>query len=287
MVETVTDIVSRLGEGPIWYREKLYWVDIVGKRVHVYEPASRSARTIEVGYMVGTVVPRLAGGLVVALENGFAFLDEDSGAVTPIIDPEADQPGNRFNDGKCDPAGRFWAGTMSLHGKARAGALYMLDREGMAHERLEGITTSNGICWSLDYRTMYYIDTPTQEVVAFDFDMAAGLITNARSIIKIDAAEGHPDGMTIDERGHLWIALWDGGAVVCHDPTSGRRLAKVEVPASRATACAFGGPHLDELYITSASVGLTDEQRQQQPLAGRLFRTNVGVGGVPAFAFAG
>jgi sugar lactone lactonase YvrE len=286
-VETVTDICTVLGEGPIWYGERLYWVDIVGQRIHSYDPAAASTRTLQLDWMVGTVVPRRRGGLAVALENGFALVDERTGQIEPLIDPEADKPGNRFNDGKCDPAGRFWAGTMSKGSETGAGALYMLDADRRVKRQLTGITTSNGLCWSLDHRAFYYIDTPTQRVMAYDYELETGDIENGRPVVLIDPAEGKPDGMTIDEQGNLWIALWDGGAVVCHDPATGKRLAKVEVPASRATACAFGGPQLSDLYITSARVGLSAEELARQPLAGRLFRTQVRVRGIPAYAYAG
>lgn len=286
-MEPVTDVQSTLGEGPIWYGDQLYWVDIIEKKVHAYQPGTGRVRTFQLDHFVGAVVPRRRGGLVVALQTGFAFLDETRGTVTPIVDPEADKLETRFNDGKCDPPGRFWAGTMGLKGERGIGALYMLDAEGRAHRKISGVTTSNGICWSVDARTMYYIDTPTQQVVAYRFDAATGEIADPRVVVAIDRSEGGPDGMTIDERGYLWIGLWGGHAVVCHDPASGRRVSKLELPVARVTACAFGGPDLSDLYITTARTGLPEAERDQQPLAGRLFRTRVGVKGVPAYAYAG
>src|SRR5690606_16778406 len=160
----VTDVQSTLGEGALWYGDRLYWVDIIGRRVHIYRPADDSYRSLELDQMVGTVVPRSRGGLVVALQNGFAFLDEDTGQVTPIADPEADKPGNRFNDGKCDPEGRFWAGTMALDQKPGQGALYVLHPDGRVEQKLTGVGISNGICWNADATAMYYVDTPTQQV---------------------------------------------------------------------------------------------------------------------------
>ncbi|HEX6972640.1 MAG TPA: SMP-30/gluconolactonase/LRE family protein [Limnochordia bacterium] len=283
-MEVVTDVQSTLGEGPIWYGERLYWVDILEKKVHSYAPDRNEVRTLQLDQFVGTVVPRRRGGLVVALQNGFAFLAED-GTVTPIADPEADKPDNRFNDGKCDPAGRFWAGTMPMDEQRPVGSLYMLDLQGQVHRKLSGVTISNGICWSDDGKTMYYIDTPTHQVIAYQFDMDSGEIRDPRTVVTIDPRDGAPDGMTIDERGYLWIGLWGGYAVVCYDPASGRRVAKLDVPVARVTACAFGGPDLGDLYITTARVGLSEADAAREPLAGRLFKTRVDVKGVPAFAY--
>ncbi|HET7559613.1 MAG TPA: SMP-30/gluconolactonase/LRE family protein [Limnochordia bacterium] len=276
-----------LGEGALWYGDRLYWIDIEGKRVYIDDVAAGTQAVLDVPERVGTVVPRAKGGLVVALANGFAFLDERTGAVTPITDPEPNRPDNRFNDGKCDPAGRFWAGTMSVKESKGAGALYMLDRKGVAHRKLDDVSVSNGICWSHDKTKMYYVDTPTQQVVTFDYDDASGEIKNPRVKIAIDPAEGHPDGMTIDADGNLWIALWQGYAVVAHDPRTGKRLHKIELPVAKVTSCAFGGLDLADLYITSASIGLSAEERAKQPLAGSLFLARPGARGVPAFAYAG
>lgn len=278
---------ATLGEGPIWYNDRLFWVDIVERRLYTYEPKSDTEQVTQLDSMVGTVVPRASGGLVVALQTGFAFVDEESGRVTAIADPEADKPDNRFNDGKCDPAGRFWAGTMAVSGGGTPGALYTLETDGRVTKKLEGIGISNGICWSHDRKTMYYIDSPTQHVAAFDYHPETGEISNRRVAVEIPKSDGLPDGMTIDERGFLWIALWGGYGVVCHDPLTGRRHAKIEVPASQVTACAFGGDDLEDLYITSAREGLSDEILRDQPFAGGLFRTRVGVKGVPSFAYQG
>lgn len=286
MVQPVTDIVSTLGEGPIWYNDTLYWVDIEGKRVHSYKPDTGQTHTIDLPERVGTVVPRTQGGLVVALESGFWFVSPQ-GELTqagPVVD---DRPEIRFNDGKCDPAGRLWAGTMGLQGQPGIGSLYTLESNLSVHKKVSDVTISNGICWSHDQSTMYYIDTPTQQVVAYDYEVASGDITNRRVIIEFDRSEGGPDGMTIDADGNLWIALWGGFGVVCHNPNTGERLHKVDVPCEQVTACTFGGPDLTDLYITTARVGYNEEKLQAQPLAGRLFVTQVGVKGTPAFAFAG
>lgn len=284
----VTDVKATLGEGPIWYREQLYWVDIIEKRVYIYNPSLDSVRHIQLDKMVGTVVPRSAGGLVVALEDGFYAVDERDGEATLLASAEADNPSTRFNDGKCDPVGRLWAGTMGLKGEKGIGALYMLDAERQVHTRLTDVTISNGICWSHDHTTMYYIDTPTQEVVAFAYDNKTGEISDRRVVVTFDRSEGGPDGMTIDAEGNLWVALWGGWAVVCVDPNSGERLHKVDVPCAHVTACAFGGEGLTDLYITTARTGVDEDALKEQPLAGALFKTSIpSVRGVPSMAYAG
>lgn len=283
----VTSVEATLGEGAIWYGSHFFWVDIMGRKVHRYDPATAEHRAFDMPEYVGTVVPRASGGLVVALQHGFAHVDLDTGRVTPMGDPVDPRPETRFNDGKCDPAGRLWAGTMGFNSEPGIGSLYMLDVDGTVHERLPGVTISNGICWSHDATQMYYIDTPTHEVWAFDYDVKTGEIANKRVVVKFEPGKGAPDGMTIDADGNLWIALWGGRAVVCHDAKTGKRLHQVDLPCDQVTSCAFGGPGLDELYITTARVGYTQEKLAEQPLAGRLFRVRVGVKGVPAFAYRG
>ena len=285
--DLVLDAKATLGEGAIWYDDVLYWIDIVPGKVCVLDPAAGTNREIEVGQMVGTVVPRERGGLAVAVEEGFALLDPDTGALTSIANPEAGMPGNRMNDGKCDPAGRFWAGTMDRDEKDPAGSLYCLDTDHTVHRRVENVCISNGIVWTGDGRTMYYIDSPTCRVDAFDVDPDSGELSNRRTAIEVPQDLGWPDGMAIDENGNVWIAMWAGSAVTHWDPRSGELLGSCEVPASQVSSCAFGGPNLDELYITSARIDLGDEQLGKEPHAGGLFKARPGVRGVPAVAFGG
>jgi sugar lactone lactonase YvrE len=287
--ELVLDVQATLGEGAIWHtrERRLYWVDIELGRLHCYDPADGTDRVFELGQMVGTVVPRSRGGVMVALQDGFAAFDPQTGALTFWGDPEEHLPRNRFNDGKCDPAGRFWAGTISLDRERGAASLYCLEPDGRVRTMWQGVTNSNGIAWSLDPVTMYYIDTPTQQVTAFDYDLASGHIANPRAVITIPADAGKPDGMTVDAEGMLWIALWEGSCVGRWNPRTGARLETILVPARRVTSCAFGGPQLDELYITTARIGLTEADLVRQPHAGGLFRARPGIAGVTAFEFRG
>lgn len=221
--------------------------------------------------MVGAVALSTNGDFVAALKSGLAFIDRHTGDTRLLHHPEVHLPGNRFNDGKCDPAGRFWVGTMALSEQAAEGSLYMIEKDFSCSVKIKGVTISNGMAWSPDHRTFYYIDTPTSEVVAYDYDLGTGRISNRRSVITIPKEEGFPDGMTIDRDGMLWVAHWDGWQVSRWDPGSGKKLASIALPAARITSCTFGGPGLRDLYITSASIGLSDEQREEQPLAGALF----------------
>jgi sugar lactone lactonase YvrE len=288
-VELVLDAQATLGEGAIWHarERRLYWVDITAGRVHAFDPSTGSDRCWELGQPVGTVVPRARGGLMVALHHGFAAYDPDKKELTPWSDPEEHLPRNRFNDGKCDPAGRFWAGTMSMDREPQAGSLYCLYPDGNVQVRVRNVTTSNGITWSLDQKTMYYIDTPTRRVTAFDYDVDRGEISHPRTILAVPEMNGKPDGMTIDAEGMLWIAHWDGSRVTRWDPRHGTLLDTIPVPAQRVTSCAFGGPELKDLFITSARSGLTDSELARQPQAGGLFCARPGVAGVTAFEFAG
>lgn len=288
-VELVLDAKARLGEGPAWDARagRLLWVDIENGLVHLFDPGPGSDRAIAVGQMVGCAVPRAAGGLMLGAQQGFATLDLQTEALTLIAQPEAHLPENRINDGKCDPAGRFLAGTMALSLAPRAGSLYCLDLDLSVHRLLEGITVSNGLAWSADARTLYYIDTGTRAIAGFDYDVAAGALSNRRVMAQVPPELGYPDGMTIDDEGYLWVGHWDGWAVCRWDPATGQMRQRVPVPVARVTSCAFGGPNLDDLYITTAWTGLTDVQRAEQPLAGGLFRCRPGVRGSAAVPFAG
>lgn len=288
-MELILDAKATLGEGPVWdaRRQVLLWVDIEAGRLHEFDPATGHNRTIELGQRVGAVVPRARGGVMLAMQRGFASLDPATEAITFWADPEAHLPNNRFNDGKCDPRGRFWAGTISLDRRPGAASLYCLEPDGTVRTMLRGVTNSNGIAWSLEQDTLYYIDTPTRQVTAFDYEPRTGTIDHPRAVITIPPDSGKPDGMTIDAEGMLWIALWDGGCVGRWDPRTGRLLERLAVPARRVTSCAFGGPDLGDLYITTARVGLSERELSEQPGAGGLFRARPGVRGVVAFAFQG
>ena len=283
--EVVIGPGARLGEGPVWDARsgRLAWIDVLSSQILLTDVATSQTEVIEVPSHVGAVAPRAAGGFVAALQDGFWVVGD--GPTRRITSVAEAGPSLRFNDGKCDPAGRFWAGTMAYDEKPGAGALYRLDPDGRASLMLDGVTISNGLAWSLDGLTMYYIDTPTRRIDAFSFSPGTGEISDRRPVISIPAELGLPDGLTIDAEGGLWVALWGGAAV--HRYVDGRLDAVVTLPVSQPTSCAFGGENLDELYVTSAREGLSLEQREAQALAGAVFRIRPGVRGLPAAVFAG
>ncbi len=280
-IETVGTYRAKWGEGPLWWGDALLYVDIENHRVVRFQPATGAEQVWDIGQRVGTVVPREAGGLVIAGDHGLYFLNETSGKLTALGDPEPDKPDNRFNDGKCSPDGRFFAGTISLVKKTGDARLYRLDPDLSIHEVFGPVTNSNGIIWSADGRTVYYIDTPRKEVLAFDYK--AGHLTNLRSVVSTAHHDASPDGMTIDEEGNLWIAFCHGACVACFSPVSGEELRKIDLPCLETTACAFGGPDLADLYVTTGVHKSVVEED-----AGRLFVIRgLGVRGLPAHAFAG
>lgn len=279
--EPVSQHVSIWGEGPIWHQNRLLYVDIETYKILAYDPATQVEKIWNVGQRVGTVVARQSGGLVWAGDTGFHFLDEATGLSTSVGDPEPDLPDNRFNDGKCDPSGRLWAGSICLKKRPEA-ALYCLHTDLRIEKKFSPVTNSNGIVWTRDGGTMYYIDTPSKKVRAFDFDAATGTISHERILWDTSADESSPDGMTIDSEDRLWIAFCHGGKVVCFDPATKSVIEQIDFPCVETTACAFGGPDLRDLYVTTGlKPGL------EEPLAGRLFVCRPGAQGVPSATFAG
>ena len=275
-----------LGEGPLWDPEDqaLYWIDIKERHLQKWTPGTGDYRVWALPEEIGSFALRTIGGAVLALQNGFYMLDFDSGDVLPVVDPETDKPGNRFNDGKCDRAGRFWAGTMDNAERVINGALYRLDPDHSCRLMRPGAFISNGLGWSPDNRTMYYSDSSMQRIFAFDFDLAAGAISNERVFAVVD--QGYPDGLTVDAEGYIWSAVWDGWRVTRYAP-DGSIDQEIRMPVQRPTSCMFGGPDLDTLYITSASINLPEETRMVQPQAGSVFALQPGVKGLPETRFAG
>jgi sugar lactone lactonase YvrE len=283
----VLEAHAALGEGPVWDSQKsvLHWVDINNNRVHTFNPESGNDTFIDVGEKVGCLVKRCArggGGFIVSLPETFAALNGDQ--LSPIAKLEQGL-GNRMNDGKCDPAGRFWCGSMHPDFTEGAGNLWMMDTDLSVEKKIEGVTISNGVAWSADATTMYYIDTPTGQVDAFDYDIATGAISNRRLAVK-NSWGGYFDGMTIDGEDNLYIAVWGGGCVLKINPRSGALLAKIIVPGVKnVTCCTFGGNDLKELYITSSGEGA---DLKEEPNAGALFHISLPDSqGLPAFEFLG
>jgi sugar lactone lactonase YvrE len=284
----VLDARALLGESPVWCPadKVLYWVDIKRPAMHCFDPAKGSCRTWPMMEEIGSMALRREGGAVVALRSGFAFVDLDSGEVRKLHNPIPNESDVRFNDGRCDRRGRFWAGT--LHEKRQAGAavLYRLDPDGVWHKMMGAITVSNGLAWSPDDRTMYFADSYAKTIFSFDFDPDGGAPRNRRIFAEVVRGCGVPDGATVDAEGFLWSANFDGWCITRFAP-DGRVDRVVRMPVQRPTSCAFGGDGLDILYVTSAARDLTDEQSTEGSFAGGLFALDVGVKGLPEPRFAG
>ncbi|MBT3636392.1 MAG: SMP-30/gluconolactonase/LRE family protein [Opitutae bacterium] len=283
-IQPVGSCVSQWGEGPIFWDGHLIYVDIEGHTLIRLNGETGNEETWEMSERIGTVVPMKDGSFLCAGDSGIYSFDPASGDKINLADPEAHKrPDNRFNDGKCDPAGRFWAGTISTVKKTGDANLYMFDLAGNLSLKVSGVTNSNGICWNAEATVMYYIDTPTKKILAYPFENETGEIGEPSLVVDTGVAgwAGSPDGMTIDADGKLWVAMCHGGTVLRIDPLSGELLQQVDFPCVETTACAFGGPNLERLFVTTGLHKTLDE-----PDAGKVFVVDgLGVSGVPSFAY--
>ena len=275
-------VEANLGEGAIWnYKtHELYWIDIEGRQLNIYNPKSKINKVLNTESRIGTVVPFTEDEALIALENGVHKIDIQTGKSNLFTDMKSELLGSRLNDGKCDPSGRFWVGSMHLKQETAKANLYTITSENILQKKIDSVTISNGIVWTSDKKTMYYIDTPTSTIKEFDYNNETGEISNGKIAVKIPIKFGFPDGMTIDEENMLWVGMWNGNAVIRFNPKTGKVISKIEVPAHNITSCAFGGENLETLYITSARIDMTEEELIKYPLAGSLFSINPGVKGV-------
>jgi sugar lactone lactonase YvrE len=286
-VEVAIRSEALLGEGPRWDAAtgRLLWVDIEAGALHLFDPARGEDRKILLGNRVGAAAPVQGGGVLVALADRLAVVDLDDESIRSLVEIPHDE-GMRLNEGVCDPAGRFWVGSMALDYAPGAGALYRYSSDGGLDRVLGEVTLSNGIGWSPDGGTMYYIDSMAYRVDAFDYDLSTGAISGRRPLIVIERGAGIPDGLAVDDDGGIWVALWGRGAIRRYAP-DGELDRMLAVPAHNVTACCFGGDDGRSLYVTTASVELSAEQLRERPLAGSVFVTEAGVSGPPAQPFAG
>jgi sugar lactone lactonase YvrE len=263
---------TQLGEGPVWDHRNgiLYWVDIEQGNVQAYDHQSGKNTVYPMGEYVGAAVPAEDGRLIVALQNRVELFDPSTGESEILCEPEDGRKNNRFNDGKCDPAGRFWVGSTQIDHRDPTGVLYCI--ESSAYEpKLRDLTISNGMAWSPDHTTMYFIDSPTHRVQEFDYDLDKAAIRYRRDTLQFNPRYGVPDGMCIDSEGMLWIAFYGGGRVGRYDPTGGNLIHEIKLPVKNTTSCCFGGPDMNVLFITSA--------RRDDPLGGGLYGCRPGVSG--------
>lgn len=287
---------ARLGEGPWWDAAAgaLWWVDILGRRVHRFRPAAAGDdgdgdgavedEHWDVGEVVGCAVPARSGKVVLGLRHALALLDPETGGVETLAEVETGRPRNRLNDGRADARGRLWVGSMSAD--PGGGALYRFDPDGTLHTMETHLTVSNGLGWSPDGGTFYLTDSPAKTIWAYDFDEEAGTIRNRRVFADLTRGGAFPDGLAVDAEGGVWSAQYAGGCVLRLGP-GGRETARVEIPVTRPTSCAFGGADLRDLYVTTASAGAGEDELDEKPATGDLFRVRAGVAGLPAHRFGG
>jgi len=285
MQATVTfSVRCKLAEGPVWYQDRLWWVDIEGRKLFNQAEEDERPRLHNFPERIGFAVPTRDRMWMVGLASGVFRWDPGRDFLEEVHAPEAEDDTTRFNDGKCDPAGRLWAGTMCLSGPKERASLYRMNGR-ICDRILAGVTISNGLAWNAALGRMYYIDTPTQMVHEYDWNPEDSSITGDRILCEIPRSKGSPDGMTIDREGRLWIALWGGHGVICINAETGREEDRIEVPAPNVTSCTFGGKDLDTLYITTASLGIPEADRDRYPEAGSIFSVKPGCHGLPTNLF--
>jgi len=287
-VMRVLDIRATLGEGPVWCPrdQVLYWVDILSQTVNRFDPGSGANRVWRVPDLVGSMALREGGGAILALRHGFAFLNFETGNVKPAAAPDDIGADMRFNDGKCDRRGRFFAGTMHNPETAALGKLYRLDADGTLQVVEDGIVTSNGLGWSPDDAVFYYTDTMAHAIHAYDYDVEAGTLSNRRLFAEVPHDAGRPDGLTVDSQGYVWGTHWEGWRVTRYAP-DGAVDKVIDMPVARPTSCGFGGRDLSTLYITSAAMDGIFPVGEREPQAGSIFAVPCEVAGLPEPRFAG
>jgi sugar lactone lactonase YvrE len=282
-LEHVLEIRNVIGEGPVWHsgEEALYWVNFIEQhQILRFTPADGQHEVFETGTPVMALGIRERGGMIAATGRGLASWNPASNIFEQICDPLANRPGIRFNDAAVDGRGRFWVGTMNQNdAKAPDGELLRLESDGRLRQMDSGITVSNGIGWSPDKKTMYFVDSFRYCIYSYDFDLESGSIQNRRVFVQNSSEQGIPDGMTVDSEGCVWTAYWGGWSVVRYK-TDGSVDAEYRLPVPNPTSCCFGGKNLDELYITSAHLGMSAEEKKQSPQSGDLFRLRTGISGM-------
>jgi sugar lactone lactonase YvrE len=285
-IRCIADVRANVGEGPVWVESEqaLYWVDNKGNRVFRLRE-SGEVESFETPFQICCLAPKSSGGFIAGTDRGFAAVDPAHARFDIIANPEAALPGNRFNDGKTDAQGRFWSGTMDNAEKATTGSLYKLDPDLRWTKMDSGYHVTNGPAFDPQRGRMYHTDSAPRTIYAFDVS-GSGDLGGKRVFLQFGEADGHPDGMTVDSRGDLWVCFWDGWCLRRISP-EGEVLDRIAMPVQRPTSCAFGGPDLDRLYVTSARKGLDAESLAMQPCAGGLFLVETDSRGVAQAPFAG
>ncbi|MEM6835446.1 MAG: SMP-30/gluconolactonase/LRE family protein [Cyanobacteria bacterium P01_C01_bin.120] len=281
-IENVLPVRARLGEGPLWdaQHQRLHWVDIYNRRVHTFDPAAKMASFIEIDTVVSGLFLMDGEHLIVAQENGLGRLNLATHELVSMVEIEANRPDNRLNDVRCDRQGRLWVGTMNNNEQPQA-SLYRYDADGALKQMETGLSIANGLGWSPDQAMFYLTDSPRQTIYAYRFDAASGEISDRRPLVDLTHESFYPDGLTIDAAGCIWSAMWNGGCVIRFDP-DGQEMLRVPLPVPLVTSCTFGGPNLTDLYITTASAGMTQAELKTHYQAGDLFRLATDIEGMPS-----
>jgi len=279
---------AELGEAPVWCPDEkaLYWVDITGRAVHRLDPRSGERDSFPQTHQIGCIVKREGGGFIAGFECGLGFLDDALAGLEIFASPETDLPQNRFNDGKCDRRGRLWVNSADKEEQEASGSLYRVGQDHAVERLLSGIVLPNGMGWSPDDSILYFTNSSRRVIEAFDFDPATGAIANRRVFAAIDEAAGLPDGLCVDATGFVWSAHWGGWRITRYSP-DGAINRVIELPVPNVTSLAFGGTDLDRLFVTTARLGLSDDELVGAPLSGGLFVVDAGAVGLPEARFAG
>lgn len=285
-VEVVQRAQALVGEGPVWIaaQARVFWVDIKGLAIHACDPSTGRAETWAVPERIGALIPRARGGFVALAKSGVKLCDAPFDRFESVLHPDADRPRNRFNDAKCDPFGRLWAGTMDDDEVEASGRLYRIDDLQTARRLKDNVQLSNGLGWSPDGRTMYFVETQRGLIWKYAYDVDDGTAADERVFAQVPPSQGYPDGLCVDADGGVWLAHWGGSRLTRFTP-DGRIDRVLRLPVPQVTSCAFGGVGLDTLYITSAAIGLDAAALHAAPLSGSLFACRVGVSGVPVAPF--
>jgi sugar lactone lactonase YvrE len=288
VIEVFNDIACVLGESALWdaARSRFYWVDVTERMVYAQDWATGRRKSLPMPEPVGCVALRGSGGLVATLRHGIAYCDVDTGAIEVVNALETDLAGNRFNDGAIDPRGRFWFGSMDLGESEPTGAFYCMRADTSVSRALDGIICSNGPAWSPDGTTMYHVDSTRQRITAYEFDPEAGVVGTGRVFVSDEAADWYPDGVTVDADGFVWNCKWGGARIIRYAP-DGAVDRVIRLPVPRPTRCAFVGPDLGLLAVTSARIGMTSEAVAQAPLSGKVLLLDPSARGLATIAFAG
>lgn len=281
--ELFYEMKASLGEGPVYHTESnsLFWTDILKQQLHCYSFKNETLQSFQTDKYIGAFAFYDEKTMLVAADDGFSFLNLESETFTFISDPERDIPNNRFNDGKCDAKGRFWAGTMEFNPNSPNGSLYKLDNEQKASKMASEIIIANGLAWNKDQTKMYHVDSGKNEVHEYEFHLEEGTIQNKKLLYTFAESYGTPDGIAIDSNDCLYIAIWGGAKVVQFNPATSEILEEIYVPAPNVTSVTFGGEDFTTLFITTARDGLSDEQLKQYPLSGSVFKATTQVAGIP------